>query len=71
VLALWELFGPGAEDYRQLSGRVVTPLGREGGSAVVETQFALDQPGRYRLRAATTDLAGRSTVVWNEIKVGR
>jgi hypothetical protein len=71
VLVLWELFGPGAEDYRLLSGRLVTPLGAEGGPGVVETQFAVEQPGRYRLRAATTDVAGRSTVVWKEITVGR
>jgi hypothetical protein len=71
VLVLWELFGPGAEDYRQLLGRVMTPLGGDGGLAVVEAQFAVEQPGRYRLRAATTDLAGRSSVVWKEIKVGR
>ena len=70
VLVLWELFGPGAEDYRQLSGRVVTPLGAEGDPGVVETRFAVEQPGRYRLRAATTDAVGRSTVVWKEISVG-
>ncbi len=31
----------------------------------------LEQPGRDRLRAATTDLAGRSTVVWKEFEVRR
>ena len=46
-------------------------MGGEGGAAAVEAQFAVEQPGRYRLRAATTDLAGRSAVVWNEINVGR
>ena len=71
IVVLWELFGSGAEDYRQLSGRVTSPLSGESGSAVVETQFTVEQPGRYRLRAATTDLAGRSAVVWKEIKVGR
>jgi hypothetical protein len=69
-MVLWELYGPGAEDYRQLSGRVNSPLTRDGGSAVIETQFTIEQPGRYRLRAATTDLTGRSTVVWKEFKVG-
>jgi len=36
-----------------------------------EVEFSAEQPGRYRLRAATTDLAGCSTVVWKEFKVGR
>lgn len=71
TLVLWELFGPEAEDYRQLSGRVISPLAHGVHSAAVETQFTIEQPGRYRLRAATTDLAGRSTVVWKEFNVGR
>ena len=70
VMALWELYGPEAEDYRVLSGRVNSPPARDGGSAVVETQFTVGQPGRYRLRAATTDLAGRSTVIWKEFTAG-
>src|SRR5262249_47535574 len=54
VLVLWELFGPNAEDYRQLSGRVISPATSQT-PALVETQFRLEQPGRYRLRAATAD----------------
>ena len=67
---LWELYGPGEEDYRAL-----LPIGANpqttfnGQSAEVELQFRVEQSGRYRLRAATTDLAGRSTVVWQEIRV--
>jgi hypothetical protein len=68
ILALFELFGPGEEDYRQLSSRVVSTFDA-GGPGAVETRFAVEHPGRYRLRAATTDLAGRSTVVWKEITV--
>ena len=71
ALMLWELYGPGAEDYRQLTSHVKKPLSGTGGIAEVEVRFTLEQPGRYRLRAATTDLAGRSTVVWKEFKVGR
>jgi len=71
AMVLWELYGPGAEDYRQLSAHVNSPLNRDGDSAVVETQFTVEQPGRYRLRTATTDLMGRSTVVWKEFEVGR
>ena len=67
---LWELYGPNAEDYR-----VLLPIGAnprttfDGQSAVVEREFRVEQPGRYRLRVATADLAGRSTVVWEEIIV--
>ena len=70
VMVLWELYGPEAEDYRMLSGRVNSPPARDGGSAVVETQFTVGQPGRYHLRTATTDLAGRSTVIWKDTSLG-
>ena len=67
---LWELFGPGAEDYRApLTGGAYPRTNFDGEHAVVELEFRVEQPGRYRLRAATTDLAGRSTVVWKELKV--
>jgi hypothetical protein len=71
AMVLWELYGPGAEDYRLLTGRVTRLEAIEGAAAVVETRFAVEQTGRYRLRVATTDLAGRSTVVWKEFKVGK
>jgi hypothetical protein len=67
VRVLFELFGPGAEDYRQLFSHVTSPPDGSTLAAVVETHFTLEQPGRYRLRAATTDLAGRSSVVWKEL----
>jgi len=35
----------------------------------VEVDFTLEQPGQYRLRAATVDLAGRTTVVWRKLEV--
>jgi hypothetical protein len=38
---------------------------------VVELKFRVKQPGRYRLRVATADLAGRSTVVWQEFAVSQ
>ena len=72
AMVLWELYGPAEEDYRMLlTGGANPPVAHEGAAAVVETKFAVEQPGRYRLRAATTDLAGRSTVVWRELEVGR
>ena len=67
---LWELYGPGDEDYRALLPIGANPRTTlDGRSAVVELEFRVEQLGRYRLRAATTDLAGRSTVVWKEIAV--
>ena len=68
VLVLWELFGPGVEDYRQLSGHVVSTATAQS-PATVETQFRVDHTGRYRLRAASADTAGRTKVVWREINV--
>lgn len=67
TMVLWELYGPRAEDYRFLPfpGSNVA-VSREGKAFVVEAQFTISQPGQYRLRAATTDLAGRSSVVWRE-----
>ena len=69
VMVVWELYGPREEDYRTLASRV-TQLPAADQPAWVETTFTVSQPGRYRLRAATTDLAGRSTVVWKEFKLG-
>ena len=67
---LWELYGPGPEDYRSLLAIGVNPETRiDGKIAEIELRFQVTQAGRYRLRAATTDLAGRSAVVWKEIVV--
>lgn len=67
---LWELYGPGEEDYRALLPIGANPRTTfDGQNAVVELQFRVEPPGRYRLRTATTDLAGRSTVVWREVNV--
>lgn len=70
TMVLWELYGPQEADYRQLTGQVAQPLDA-GRSAVMEARFTASQPGRYRLRAATADLAGRSAVVWKEFTIGR
>jgi len=40
---------------------------KSGGGAEVETRFQIEKGGRYRLRASTVDLAGRSTVVWKNL----
>lgn len=69
VRVLWELFGPGEEDYRTLPATLIEPAGTRSGPALVQTRFRLEEPGDYRLRAATTDLAGRSAVVWKALRV--
>ncbi|MBI2924298.1 MAG: hypothetical protein HYY24_01185 [Verrucomicrobia bacterium] len=67
---LWELYGPGEEDYRALLSGGANPVVREdANSAVVEVPVRFEKPGVYRLRAATTDLAGRSTVVWKTVRL--
>jgi hypothetical protein len=65
AMVLWELFGPGEEDYRFLMPENMRPVVRRtADGAQVEMAFAVQRPGRYRLRAATADEAGRTRVVW-------
>jgi hypothetical protein len=66
----WELYGPNEEDYRFLTaGRAKPRVQHEARQIKTETSFNLGRPGTYRLRTATVDLAGRSTVVWRSIVV--
>jgi len=70
VKVLWELYGPGEEDYRFLIDRNREPRIRDVGTRTsVDIKFRISQPGKYRLRAATVDLAGRTAVVWKNITV--
>jgi hypothetical protein len=70
VKVLWELYGPGEEDYRFLLSETREPrIRQESGRTRVEIEFRIERPGQYRLRAATVDLAGRTTVVWKDITV--
>ena len=70
VKVFWELYGPGEEDYRFLLDRNREPrISDEGTRTNVEMKFRISQPGKYRLRAATVDLAGRTAVVWKNISV--
>jgi hypothetical protein len=71
AMVLWELYGPGEADYRTLTGRGTAHESRDPAAAVVEVQFSVEQTGRYRLRAATTDLTGRSAVTWTEFEAGK
>ena len=66
----WELYGPEEEDYRFLHDWNREPrISDEGSMARVDIQFTISRPGKYRLRAATVDLAGRTAVVWKNIIV--
>ncbi len=70
VKVFWELYGPEEEDYRFLGGENREPhILDDGTRTEVEIQFTIRQPGKYRLRAATADLAGRTMVVWRNITV--
>lgn len=68
---LWELYGPNEEDYTDFwKERWDVLVSEEKNSAIVEINFKIEKPGSYRLRVSTTDVAGRSTVVWKDIEVG-
>jgi len=70
-MVCWELFGPGEEDYRFLNWEGLKPCVTEGDSvSTVEVDFSIDAVGSYRLRAATVDMAGRTTVVWKPVSIG-
>lgn len=70
AMVLWELYGPQPEDYRFLMAPAMQPVIRQVGPRgyEVECVFEALQPGVYRLRAATADTHGRSTVVWTPVK---
>jgi len=69
AVVLWELFGPDVMDYRTLSSVRESEPATNGAPIVVTAKCFIERPGRYRLRAATSDLAGRPAVVWKEFKV--
>ena len=68
---LWEVYGPNEEDYAFRGPEIdFAPAAIEGsGEFKAEATLHFTQPGKYRLRAVTTDLAGRSTVVWKELEI--
>jgi hypothetical protein len=72
AVVAWELYGPGEEDYRFLTpARLKPQVSGGGGYYEVRADFQIDQPGSYRLRAATVDLAGRTTVTWTPVTATR
>ncbi|MBL9134584.1 MAG: hypothetical protein JNK85_01885 [Verrucomicrobiales bacterium] len=67
---LWEVFGPADEDYRFLMPPQLRPSTTfDGRNHQNRITFRLDRPGIYRLRVATCDLAGRTSVRWNTLTV--
>ena len=69
-MILWELFGPGEEDYRFLNrDHSEIRIDQTESVAEVEIRFTLNRPGNYRLRVATVDLAGRTAVAWGTVTV--
>jgi len=69
-MILWELFGPGEEDYRFLNWeRRKNRIRGNGPIYTAEIDFRIEQSGNYRLRSATVDMAGRTAVVWKTITV--
>jgi hypothetical protein len=70
VKVFWELYGPEEEDYRSILNWNQEPhVYDEDARAIVDINFKINQPGKYRLRAVTVDLAGRTAVVWKNITV--
>ena len=70
IKVCWELFGPAEEDYNfPLQGAKEPTVYESCNKSTIEFQFKITQPGDYRLRAATGDLAGRTSVVWKTITV--
>ena len=69
-MVAWELYGPQAEDHQFLGPRDREhAVNRTASGAEVTVRFKVIKPGSYRLRAATVDTAGRTTVVWKSFVV--
>ena len=67
---LWELYGPEDEDYQTIShafGEV--DITEDAKQSLVKIKFKVEQPGNYRLRAATCDMAGRTAVAWKKFTI--
>jgi hypothetical protein len=72
IYVLWELFGPDDEDYYYpWTESWQIKVDEKKNHIETEIKLPLKKSGTYRLRAATSDLAGRSTVVWKEVQVGK
>jgi hypothetical protein len=70
AVVAWEIYGPSEADYRFLQSSGSKPeIMRTNGALQVVATFTLKQQGKYRLRAATVDVAGRTTITWSPIAV--
>ena len=70
VFVLWELYGPEEEDYTDFwKERWNVSVIENDNSAVTKIKFNIEKLGSYRLKVSTSDLAGRSKVVWKSIKI--
>jgi hypothetical protein len=69
--AAWELYGPEDETYTCRTPVItIGPVRASGeGRYTAEAALFLQTPGRYRLRAAASDLAGRTAVAWEDLTV--
>jgi hypothetical protein len=65
-----ELYGPAPEDHQFLMPDSPAPS-PHGAGWDVRVPFKISQPGQYRLRLATVDTDGRSTVVWKTLAVAK
>ena len=71
VVVFWELYEPEETGYRFLYWENAKPrIARRSSSEYqVEIDFSLNAIGDYRLRVATSDLAGRTAVAWQPVSL--
>lgn len=71
VMVCWELYGPNEEDYRFLHWEDLEPrvINLDDSRYKIEINFSLEWSGTYRLRTATVDMVGRTSVDWKTIVV--
>ena len=69
-MVAWELYGQQGEDHQFLGPQNREhAVNRTASGAEVRVRFKVIKPGSYRLRAATVDTTGRTTVVWKSFVV--
>ena len=72
AMVAWEIYGPEEENQLVLiPNRLKPSVVMDGSGGTVDVSFKLNSPGSYRLRAATVDVTGRTSVVWQPITVSR
>ncbi len=72
AMVAWEVYGPEEQDQLVLiPDRLKPNVVLSGSGGTVEVSFKLTSPGNYRLRAASADVTGRTSVVWRPIVISR